>query len=198
MGARAETVERTRVRILRAAHALWLKRDYDAVRLEQVAERAKVSKQTVIRQFGSKDRLAFATVDWLMTREESARAVAPGDLNEAVSVLLERYERMGDANVRVLALEHRVPAIRYLLERSREAHRAWVERVFGPYLPARESGAYRHRVTAFYVATEVMNWKLLRRDLGLSRSETRAVFLVLLTSLASSASTEAPKENPNG
>ncbi len=184
MQLRAAAVERTRLRILRAAYALWLEVDYDALRLEQVAARARVSKQTVIRQFGSKDRLAFATVDWQRAQEESARAVDPGDLRTAVSVLLGRYERMGDANVRVLALEHRVPAIRYLLERSRESHRAWIERVFRPYLPARKGASYRRRVTAFYVATEVMNWKLLRRDLRMSRGATHAVFLELVTALS--------------
>ena len=37
---------------------------------------------------------------------------------------------------------------------------------------------------AFYAATEVMLWKLLRRDFGLSRKETEAVFLTLVSGLA--------------
>lgn len=194
MQSRAAGVERTRLRILRAAYELWLKLDYDALNLEQVAARARVSKQTLIRQFGSKDRLAFATVDWLRTLEESARVVEPGDIFGAVKVLLTRYERMGAANVRALAIEHRVPAIRYLLERSRESHRQWIERVFGPYLPPRKGTAYRRKVTAFYVATEVMNWKLLRRDLGMSRADTQAVFLALVSALAGVAPTEPPSK----
>lgn len=195
MQVRAEAVDRTRQRILRAAYALWLRLDYDDVSLELVASRARVSKQTVIRQFGSKDRLAFATVEWLRPREEAARVVAPGDLRGAVTVLLERYERMGDANVRVLALEHRVPAIRHLLERSRASHREWVERVFASYLPGRKGAAYRRRVAAFYVATEVMNWKLLRRDMGMSRGDTRAVFLELVTALAAPTGASALSES---
>ncbi|MBK7862717.1 MAG: TetR/AcrR family transcriptional regulator [Archangiaceae bacterium] len=197
MQRRGAAVERTRQRILSAAYALWLKLDYDALSLEQVAARAKVSKQTVIRQFGSKDRLAFATADWLRTREEAARTVEPGDLGEAVSVLLGRYERMGDANVRVLAIEHRVPAIRYMLQGSRQSHRSWVERVFAPYLPRDRGAAYRRKVTAFYLATEVMNWKLLRRDLQLSRGQTEGVFLELLTALAHAAPADvAPRGAP--
>lgn len=188
MQARAAGVDRTRLRILRAAYALWLEHDYDAVSLDQVAAKAGVSKQTLIRQFGGKDRLAVATVDWQRTLEEGARVVEPGDLRGAVSTLLGRYERMGDANVRVLALEHRVPAIRYLLESSRKSHRGWVERVFAPYLPSQKGAAYRQKVTAFYVATEVMNWKLLRRDLGMSRADTHAVFMALVTALAHSPS----------
>lgn len=190
MTSRAAAAEDTRQRILRAAYELWLEVDYDALRLEEVAARARVTKQTVIRQFGSKDQLAVATVDWQRTREEAARTVEPGDLRQAVNVLLGRYERMGDANIRVLALEHRVPAIRYLLEQGRESHRAWVERVFRPYLPTRKGSAYRRKVTAFYVATEVMNWKLLRRDFRMSLADTRAVFLALVTALAGSAPNE--------
>ena len=36
---------------------------------------------------------------------------------------------------------------------------------------------------AFYAATEVMLWKLLRRDFGLSRKETEAVLLALVSGL---------------
>jgi AcrR family transcriptional regulator len=183
MEARADSVEATREAILRAVYALWLVQDYDAVTLEQVAERAGVTKQTVIRQFGSKDKLAVATVDWQRPREEAGRVVEPGDVKAAVEVLVSRYERMGDANVRVLALEHRVPAIAYLLEEGRKSHRSWVERVFAPFLPARKGAARERRVMAFYAATEVMLWKLLRRDFGLSREETEAVLFELTSGL---------------
>jgi AcrR family transcriptional regulator len=183
MESRADAVEKTREGIMRAAYELWLKEDYDDVSLERVADRAGVSKQTVIRQFGSKDRLAYATVDWQRPREEAARAVEPGDVPGAIEIVVDRYERMGDANVRVLELEHRVPAIRYLLEQGRESHRAWVERVFAPFLPKQRGAARRRRVMAFYAATEVMTWKLVRRDFRMSRKETRAVLLALVSGL---------------
>ena len=63
MQTRAARVKNTRTRILEAAYQLFLERHYDEVSLERVAERAGLSKQTVIRQFGSKDRLAYAVVD---------------------------------------------------------------------------------------------------------------------------------------
>lgn len=186
MERRSEAVERTREAILAAAYELWRTEEYDDVSLERVAERAGVTKQTVIRQFGSKDQLAYATVDWQRPREEAAREVEPGDVEGAIDVLVERYERIGDANMRVLALEQRVPAIRYLLEQGRESHRQWIERVFGPFLPA--SGvARRRRVMAFYAATEVMLWKLIRRDFQQSRADVRAVFLALVSGLTNGA-----------
>src|SRR5690349_16410912 len=56
--ARARGVEATRERILQCAYDLWLEVPYDAVTIEAVARRAGVSKQTVLRQFTSKDDLA--------------------------------------------------------------------------------------------------------------------------------------------
>src|SRR5687767_6457517 len=105
MNLRAEAVEDTRERILKASFDLWTDHHYDEISLEQVAERAGVTKQTVIRQFGSKDQLIVATVDWHRPREEAAREVKPGDVKKAVSVVIDRYEAMGDANVSVLELE---------------------------------------------------------------------------------------------
>jgi len=182
MALRADAVEETRSRILQATYDLWLSEpDYEKVTLERIAQRAGVSKQTVIRQFGSKDQLASATVDWQRPREEAARLASPGDVPAAIDALLERYERMGDANVRALALERRVPAIGYLLQQARQSHRQWIERVFEPFLPRRKGAAYEQRVMALYAATEVMVWKLLRRDFGLGRKQTKAILLELVS-----------------
>lgn len=190
MVVRADAVEGTRARILEAAYELWLAEPYDEVSLERVAARAGVTKQTLIRHFGSKDKLAIATVDWQRPREEAARAAEPGNVSAAVTALLARYEQMGDANVRLLALEDRVPAIRYLLEQGRESHRQWIEKAFEPFLPARGGAAYDTRVMAFYAATEIMVWKLLRRDFSLSRKQTEAVLLELVSGLATSKQKE--------
>jgi AcrR family transcriptional regulator len=190
MSARARSVEETRERILRAALALWLKLPFDEVTLDEVAKRAGVSKQTVLRVFKSKEHLAFEMVDWYRPQEEAARDAPPGDVDTAVARLLDRYEEMGDANVRVLDLERRVPEIRYLLAQARESHQHWVERTFAPFLPARGGGTYRRRVMAFYAATEVTSWKLLRRDFELSRAETEAIFLDLVRGLVCAAKKE--------
>lgn len=184
MVARADALERTRARILEAAYELLLEREYEEVTLDEVAARAGVTKQTVIRQFGAKDRLAYAVVDWQRPREEAARAVEPGDVSAALEALLARYEAMGDANVRVLALEKRVPEVRYLLEQGRESHRRWIEHVFAPFLPRGKGAARKRRVMAFYAATEVTVWKLLRRDFRMSRRETAAVLRSIVDALA--------------
>ena len=101
----------------------------------------------------------------------------PGDIGTAVTRLIDRYEAMGDANVRMLELEGRVPAIDHLLEVSRAGHRAWIERTL---LPDRTSGDHEQVVLALYAATDVTVWKLLRRDLGQTRPATEAVILRLV------------------
>ena len=183
MVARAEGVDETRERILQATFDLWLTHPYDDVTLERVAQTAGVSKQTVIRQFGSKDELAAAVAKWHQPREQHERAAAAGDVAGALHRLMERYELIGDANVRLLDLEHRVPTIRRILQAARAGHRDWVEHVFAPFLPTRRGKTRERRVMAFYAATEVMVWKLLRRDFGLGRAETEAVLRELVEAL---------------
>ena len=174
MRERQRAVDRTRTAILEAAYERWLAEPYDEVTLEDVAASAGVSRQTVHRQFGSKEDLMVAVVDWRRPREDAADSrVEPGDVEAAVQHIVERHEAMGDAIARFLAIEGRIDAIDYLLEHGRIAHRAWIERCFAPLLP--DDPAERETtVLALYAATDVMVWKLLRRDFGRSRSETEA------------------------
>ena len=184
MGARQEAVASTRERVLRAAYDQWSEQSYDQVSIESVARAAGVSRQTVIRQFGTKDELAFAVVDWQKPREDAFRAAEPGDIRAAVTRLVDRYEEMGDANVRMLELEGRVPAIDHLLKVSRAGHRAWIERTL---LPDGGSGELEQVVLALYAATDVTVWKLLRRDLGQTRPDTESVILRLVRAVLDGA-----------
>jgi AcrR family transcriptional regulator len=173
MSARREAIEQTRARILQAMADLWLERHYDDVTLADVADVAGVSRQTVHRQFGSKDELLVATAKWKGPSFEDELTTEPGDITGAIARLVDGYEVMGDANVRTLALEGRVDAMDHVLKRGRAGHRAWIERTFGPYLPA--TGDEReHVVMTLYAATDVMVWKLLRRDFDRSRADTEA------------------------
>jgi AcrR family transcriptional regulator len=174
MTARRAAVERTRERILETAYELFIALPYDEVTIDGIAEQAEVSRQTVHRQFGSKDDLVIAVTDWRGPREEALREVDPGDVRAAVRRAVERNEDMGDAVVRFLELEGRLEAADYMLKQGREAHRAWIEHVFAPHLP--RGGPERERtVLALYAATDVTVWKLLRRDFGQSPSDTESI-----------------------
>jgi AcrR family transcriptional regulator len=174
MELRAAGVEATRERILTAAADVFLERWYDDVTLKEVAKRAGVSGQTVINHYGGKEQLATAAYDHLHRQIALRRYTPePGDVEGAVQALIEDYEITGDAVIRMLALEEKVPKLAPLLKRGRKGHREWVETIFrAPEL-----------VPELVVATDVYTWKLLRRDQGLSRDKTAAAILRIVQAL---------------
>jgi AcrR family transcriptional regulator len=184
MRARADAAEQTGRAILGAASALWREQALDEVTLQEIAERAGVTVQTVIRRFGSKEGVFDAAIAADATGIEAERDVASeGDVDGALDVLLGHYERDGDAVLRTLALEGRLAAADAIVARGRKAHRQWCARVFAPYLPARGAAGYAARLDAFVAATDIYLWKLLRRDLGRSVGRTRQVIRTLLQGL---------------
>jgi AcrR family transcriptional regulator len=175
MVARAESAARTHQRVLEAAFALYSENDFDDVSLDDVAERAGVTVRTVLRRFGTKEALVDAVADFADEAIENQRnEVLPGDATAAVRRVVLDYERYGDAIMRLLSQEGRAAAFRRIANRGRALHYAWVERTFEPQL-SRRRGASRSRLLAELIAiTDVYTWKLLRRDLGLSRQVTVA------------------------
>jgi len=182
MRARAASAEATHRRILDSAEKLFLEAWYDEVTLEQVAALAEVSKQTVLRRFGSKEGLFAAVADELASRSDSNRAkVAPGDVERVAAVVTGDHERTGLTACRLEAMEARFPSLTSILERGRSRRREWLEATLGDLLPPRSGKEYRRRIALLMVATSAPTWKLLRHDLGLSRKETeRAVHDLLM------------------
>ena len=72
---RAEAANATAERILDAVTELFWERPTDQVVLRDVADRAGVTVQTVIRKFGGKEALLAAAADRAMSRTEAERAV---------------------------------------------------------------------------------------------------------------------------
>jgi hypothetical protein len=88
-----------------------------------------------------------------------------------VENLVDHYEEWGDSVLRLLAQEGRVPAFRKTTDAGRVLHYEWVERTFAP-LRAERVGEARERLLAELVAVcDVYFWKILSRDLGLSREQ---------------------------
>ncbi len=190
MQARAEGVQRTRERILAAARSRLLEMPYDDVRLADVAADAGVTQQTLLNHFTSKEGLALAVVDMLGPEIEALRGpVAPGDVTGFVRGLMRQYEALGDANVRLVAVGERIPALGQGLQMARATHTAMLEAAFGEQLPGDARGR-RRALAALYAVTDVGTWKLLRRDLGHSRAETTIVLQSLVR--AALATTHAP------
>lgn len=181
MQARADAAALTRDRILRAVLDLHVERFHEQITLEAVARKAGVTVQTVLRGFGSRDRLIAAAGRYAETAVIAQRAAAPvGDIAGAVENLLEHYEKWGRSALRLLAQEERVPQLRALADRGRAAHYAWVDRTFAPFMPRRRSARLRAQLIAL---TDVFVWKLLRLDLRLGRTETASVLKDMLGSV---------------
>lgn len=184
MGARADRTAATGERILDAALAIFWERPVTEIPLDEVARRAGVSVQTVIRRYGGKDGLFAAVSARESERIRAQRDVARvGDAADAARVLLDHYEEIGDGVLRMLAEEQHVPGLAAVVEGGRELHREWCERVFAPALRGRRGAARERRLAQLVAVTDVLTWKLLRRDRGLSRRQTELAVRELLAPL---------------
>jgi AcrR family transcriptional regulator len=189
MGARADAAAATGERILDAAVELFWEQPTDTFSLDDVAHRAGVTVQTVIRRFGGREGLIAAAVARESERVRTQRDDAPvGDVAVAVRVLVEHYEQTGQRVLRMLAEQSRIPTLAAIVDSGRALHRQWCGRVFAPALAGR-SGVDRQRRLAQLVAVcDVYMWKLLRLDAGLSRRQTELALVELLTPITTAGS----------
>ncbi|MEQ8834130.1 MAG: helix-turn-helix domain-containing protein [Miltoncostaeaceae bacterium] len=183
-GARAASAARTAERILDAASALFWEQPTDRLSLDEVARRAEVSTQTVIRRFGGRDGLMAAAGEREAARIRRMRDAAPvDDPTEAVAVLAAHYEEVGDAVIRLLAEEERSPALADIVRAGREYHAEWCARVFARTVDGVPAGE-RARVLAQLTAVcDVYTWKVLRRDAGLGARETLTAITELVAAI---------------
>lgn len=184
MRARAEAAAGTARRIVDAMHELFAEQPYDRITIDAVAARAGVTVQTVLRRFGSKERLFAAAVEEGRARILAQRGAAPvGDRAAAVANLFSHYEQWGRLVTRLLEQEDRLPEIGALAQEGRRFHAEWVERVFAPDLAHLHANARSRRRTQLVVATDVYVWKLLRRDLGVPRADAEELVLGMVDAL---------------
>jgi AcrR family transcriptional regulator len=184
MVARAQASAALRERIIDSTERLFEELASDRFSLEDVAAGAGTTVQTVLRHFGSKDQLLRATMARGMDRVRQARMQAPvGNVSAAVLNLVEHYEGLGDMVLRWLAEEDRNPFMHEVLDHGREFHHEWVAQTFAPQLQRATGAAKRRRVAQLVAITDVYVWKLLRRDLQLSRRQTEAAIIELIEAL---------------
>ena len=188
MTARAAASEATEQRIRAAAGQLFGELLYDQVSLQAVADRAGVTVQTVLRRFSSKDDLFVAAADWMTSQIRDERdEVRAGDAGGAVASTMDTYERWGDQILNLLAQEQRTPAIRALTDFGRRHHYGWVERVFDPMLADLAPAERAQRIAQLIAVIDLYSWKVLRRDLGMSREETEAAVMDLVGRITGTA-----------
>jgi AcrR family transcriptional regulator len=182
MTARAAAAAATAERILDAAAEVFFSEG--DLPLDEVAARAGVTVQTVIRRFGGREGLFAAGLEHESRRVRDQRDTAPvGDVAAAVRVLLDHYEEYGDKVLTLLALENRSPAAGPVLDEGRRLHRSWCERVFAPALSGLGEERRERRLAQIVAVTDVYMWKLLRRDAALPRDDVELALRELLDPL---------------
>jgi AcrR family transcriptional regulator len=169
MTARAEAAEATRRRVVDAVVDLAGERPFTEITLDAVADRAAVSVKTVLRQFGSRDRLFSEALDAAMLDAFEERVTTSGDPATAVRIVVDHYERRGGTALLMLAQEDHDPVAAKATSAGKTLHRTWVREAFAP---ATDDEAV---LDLLVVATDVYTWKLLRKDRGHSRATTESL-----------------------
>src|SRR5215210_531236 len=108
------------------------------------------------------------------------KAETGGDVAGAVANVVGQYEQWGTNRLRLLEQEDRIPMIAEWVQGGREWHWGWVERVFAPQLKGLRGAERLRRHAALVVLTDVYTWRLLRRDLKLSRADTERTIVDLI------------------
>jgi AcrR family transcriptional regulator len=168
---------------------LYRDRPLDEFTLEDVATRAGTTVQTVLRAFKSKDNLVLEALErfakigspFVADRPGAFYPSPPGDMPAAVRSVFGVYETIGDLVIRNLANEDNNRGLKMLLDLGRTSHHDWIKSTFAPQLKRRAAGTARQRLFhCLVVATDVYTWKILRRDLGLSRSAAEAAAIEMI------------------
>ncbi len=177
---RAEATEATQRAIVDAFMAFMPTRFIDEITLDEVAQAAGVTVQTVIRHFGGKAGLMKGAMNRLEELVHFRRAMPVGDIVRAAAAVVEDYDHTGDMVVRWLAQEPRQPLLKEALARGRQGHREWVGQVFAPWLDGLGARARDDRLNGLVVATDVYTWQILRRDMALDRERVIATIASLI------------------
>ena len=191
MASRAAKAEATRARIRVSAMELYCQRPIEDFTLEEVAGRAGVAVRTVLRAYPSKDELVYAALDEMAAGGVYLKPTPPGDIKAGVSAFFDIYETVGDLVLQRLSDERRRPALKPSLDQGRENHRDGVKVIFAPQLEQRRGAARAELFNMLVIMTDVYVWKLLRRDMALTRPAAEAIVGKMIFSIIE-------RENANG
>jgi AcrR family transcriptional regulator len=196
--ARAEAQQRTRAALLDAAVEEFTQGRWEKVSLQGLARRAKVSKQTLLRHFGSKDGLLMqALASSAAEALEQRWSAHPGDIEGAVENVLDHYEGWGERSLRIGAwLDSGPPQLAHLSQMARQMHYNWIEFAFGPQLERRHGDERERCRAALIVLCDVQTWWLLSHDLGFERAAVRATLTTAIERLLGEGAKEGEVAEP--
>jgi AcrR family transcriptional regulator len=181
--ARAQAEEQTRAALIAAADEAFLSGPWEQASLDAIASAAGVTKQTLLRHFGSKDGLLEQTLRQAIVQVTAERFSAPtDDIPGAVDNLLDHYEQRGGRAMRSTNFDVDGP-LAEVAQIARQFHHDWVDHALGRWL-SKAAPVDRPRLRAALISVcDVQSWWILARDLGLPRSEVRATLILAIDRL---------------
>jgi AcrR family transcriptional regulator len=190
---RARATAANTERILTVALELFAEQPFDRITLAQVAERAGVGVQTVIRRVGTKDGLVRAVNAWVHPQVDAARGdPVSADPAAVAAAIARQYERWGALIDRTLRQEDVSPALAEGAEGGRRAHRAWIDAAFEDVLGALPAAKQRRLRAQLVAVCGVELWHVLRRDEGLSVAAARGAVADLIAACLATHTTPEP------
>jgi AcrR family transcriptional regulator len=185
MKARAASAAITAERIVEAAKELLMSKVIAEITLADIAARAGVTVQTILRRFGDKDAVFAAALARVFGQVRAQRGQAvPGALDNVVLNLVEHYEEWGRLMIKMLAEETTMPAIYNLVQEGKAYHRRWCEAVFADALTTLSPAERDRRLAAFVALCDLRTWEVLRITSGLSREQTQMALQEMLEPFA--------------
>ncbi len=186
--ARAEAQERTQDALLDAADDEFFSGDWPGwqqTSLETLAARAGVTKQTLLRHFGSKDGLLLQALVRGYSQIRDQRWSAPtGDIDGTVDNLLDHYDAWGERSLKIGAWQRSGSTFLARLSRAaRQVHYDWVDHAFAPWLERLADEQRARRRAALIAICDVQTWWILTHDLEMPRPDAHATLTDLIERL---------------
>lgn len=174
--ARALAQEQTREALLDAADEEFFNDRWQKSSLKTLATKAGVTKQTLLRNFESKDGLLLHALLRSYAQVRDQRWSTPtGDIAGTVENLIDHYEEWGERALRIGAWQQSGPALlAKLSQAARQVHYDWVEYAFAPWLTPLDGETRAQRRAALIALCDVHTWRLLSHDLGFDRAQVQA------------------------
>ncbi len=171
----AEIKRRTRSRIVQAALSLFEEKWIDEITLNEIAERAEVTLQTVIRHFGGREGILEAISlpamgEFISGKQGGDVLPTVYEVDEVVPTIGRIYEQ--ERNGRLMKQEERYPALKRLAEAGRRLHEEWIRRCFAVQLEGLDVAPRERVVRKLLHLTDFYSWHLYRNVYGLDREET--------------------------
>jgi AcrR family transcriptional regulator len=173
---RAKAQERTREALIAAATDEFFEGNWLKTSLDSLSRKAGVTRQTLLRHFGSKDGLLMQSLMRGATQVRDQRWSTPTtDISGAVENVIDHYEEWGERSVRIGAWQRGPTVLALFANAARQIHYDWVEHAFAGWLDKFDDETRAERQAILVVLCDVQTWWILSNDLGLSRRKVHAI-----------------------